>query len=639
MKAVDSYLFRSHYGVYYFRIVIPLQYRYFFDDRKEIKRSLETKDKSMARAKLFDWLYLVKPMISGGSVGELNRLKKAIYEQTKSGNKLSLDHVHQLNEKFISKFNSLLDLFTLSGDLIHLNEFLVTNFGENASLSTIAAIQDYILTKEGDSTKEYQSIKIELSNNFSSILSEFSVSGDHQVLAKNVLWSIQDVVESYADVLLDLTNNNKVLSLPLANIDINNIDTAQAQLVSVQPAHVKDRVFTILEGFELFKNKSVDYDIQNENKDTKSQYLNSINLFVDLFGDIPLPDITSDHMDKYRNVLDLLPSKRKTIFKNKAIGEVLDEVRQLIDEGKQPNIISSNTRKNTYHKIYRVLKWWRREQLIDNDFSHCIGRSSSKKNKASNSKKEVRESISSAMLNTIFHGYVYDVTKQKPDNMRKVSKHLFWLPLFGLFSGARENELAQLMTDDVIQDEETGIWYFRIVENNARFQKTKNASSIRCVPLHPKLIELGFLDYLQMMQTRSNQRRQVLNLWGLTHTKSADIWHKNFSESYRKYRGFLGLPIGSGVGVFHTFRNTFIREIMGGGDEDFDRFPQSVKQIIGHKYDKNSSSNSDIISEAYFGRLELSVLYDKIVSEVHYKDLSLDHVNWHSFSKKYGSAD
>ena len=87
----------------------------------------------------------------------------------------------------------------------------------------------------------------------------------------------------------------------------------------------------------------------------------------------------------------------------------------------------------------------------------------------------------------------------------RAEAHKFWLPHLGLFTGARANELCQLNPQcDIRKDEETGIWFLDITsETEAHEEVTKavkNTVSKRRVPVHPTLIELGFLDYVAQLK-------------------------------------------------------------------------------------------------------------------------------------------
>lgn len=87
-----------------------------------------------------------------------------------------------------------------------------------------------------------------------------------------------------------------------------------------------------------------------------------------------------------------------------------------------------------------------------------------------------------------------------------------WGSTLLLFTGARPAEISQLQRQDVVQDEE-GTWYLRLMpddegeegivddEDGADTQKQfKTDSSVRSIPLHPQMIELGFLSFVQQFQ-------------------------------------------------------------------------------------------------------------------------------------------
>lgn len=74
-----------------------------------------------------------------------------------------------------------------------------------------------------------------------------------------------------------------------------------------------------------------------------------------------------------------------------------------------------------------------------------------------------------------------------------------WIPLIILFDGMRNNEIAQLYVDDIL--EQDGIPLFRIWDTDVRNQRVKVEASQRNLPIHSKLIELGFMSYVQKMKT------------------------------------------------------------------------------------------------------------------------------------------
>jgi integrase len=70
-----------------------------------------------------------------------------------------------------------------------------------------------------------------------------------------------------------------------------------------------------------------------------------------------------------------------------------------------------------------------------------------------------------------------------------------WLPILGLFTGARQAELCQLLSSDVRQEPETSLWYIDI--NKDSDKRLKTDSSPRQVPIHPELEQLKFVEFAQ----------------------------------------------------------------------------------------------------------------------------------------------
>jgi integrase len=69
-----------------------------------------------------------------------------------------------------------------------------------------------------------------------------------------------------------------------------------------------------------------------------------------------------------------------------------------------------------------------------------------------------------------------------------------WVPLLGAYSGARLSEICQLRVQDIT--EVSGIWCMKILPEAGSL---KTAGSERVVPLHPAVIEAGFLQFVSKL--------------------------------------------------------------------------------------------------------------------------------------------
>lgn len=91
-----------------------------------------------------------------------------------------------------------------------------------------------------------------------------------------------------------------------------------------------------------------------------------------------------------------------------------------------------------------------------------------------------------------------------PDEVRRIleiveetrdPQHIdYWLPWLAAYSGARREEIGQLMVNDVLTID--GIPALRITDLDP-IQKLKTAHSLRVIPVPPAVIAKGFLDYVE----------------------------------------------------------------------------------------------------------------------------------------------
>lgn len=180
-----------------------------------------------------------------------------------------------------------------------------------------------------------------------------------------------------------------------------------------------------------------------------------------------------------------------------------------------------------------------------------------------------------AELNKLFASPVYSEGKRPVGGRGEAA---FWLPVLGLFTGARRTELAQLAAGDVRHDADTGVWFFAFhAEGDNRL---KTAASRRATPLHPELIRLGFLDYAQK---RAKDRGPKAPLWeGFAHpiAPKAKAWTKWFSRYLAVH--VVDHPAKS----FHSFRGTFKRFARASGLDEhvLDALVGHAGQSVGRKY-------------------------------------------------------
>lgn len=192
-------------------------------------------------------------------------------------------------------------------------------------------------------------------------------------------------------------------------------------------------------------------------------------------------------------------------------------------------------------------------------------------------------------VEAIFRGFIY--RGAPPKDKTKAYPFWFWLPLVGYFTGARTNEIAQLDTADI-----------RVVENCPCFEfcpdppdtfeaKRIKTGEARLVPIHPRLIELGFLAYVEG-QRESKQKKLFGD--GLTYLAprqgqtdhNKEGWAKSaskfFNEAPRGYLVQIGIHEPNDGKSLYSFRHTLETNLSNArrNGEPLDR--SIIDAITGH---------------------------------------------------------
>jgi integrase len=106
-----------------------------------------------------------------------------------------------------------------------------------------------------------------------------------------------------------------------------------------------------------------------------------------------------------------------------------------------------------------------------------------------------KEAFTEAQLRTMFKSPVWtgsDSERSQTDPGSMIYRNgVFWAPLLGAFTGARREEIAGLAPADIVEID--GIACLNIEDSELR--RIKNISSKRIVPIHSRLVEMGFLQF------------------------------------------------------------------------------------------------------------------------------------------------
>jgi integrase len=224
--------------------------------------------------------------------------------------------------------------------------------------------------------------------------------------------------------------------------------------------------------------------------------------------------------------------------------DVMAFKRKLIDAGRsQINI------RDRLAYLRTLLKWAAGEDLIPDNPAQDV-------RMAVTERGEEREEFSLDDLNAIFSGPVY--SKGERPEKKMLGEATYWIPLIGLFMGARREEIGQLRVADVrlvpyLDDTEQRleVWCIDITDtpdDTKLVNQIKNKGSKRLVPLHPALIQLGFVEYVQRLPDQAGRVFPNLKPVGIGE-KLTDKW----GQWFKRYRVACGVT--ASTKVFHSFRH------------------------------------------------------------------------------------
>ena len=290
---------------------------------------------------------------------------------------------------------------------------------------------------------------------------------------------------------------------------------------------------------------------------TRMEYEVALNLLLDQFGDVDLATFTHQNLLDFRNkVLCRLPANRekKAAYRGLSVAELL---KSEIPDQDRMSIVTVN---KYIRRIGGLFNWAGRHSYLQKNPAEGL---QYKKLKAAHEERAV---YSPADLERMF------VAIAKLPKRCKAWQ--YWTPLIALYSGMRQNEIAQLEWLNIV--ERDGIACFDINKHDGK--KVKTSASIRLVPVHPALISLGFLDYVA--QTRAEEGNELL--WpDLPYRR--DGYGQSISRWYAKWRKSW-LQDSDERKDFHSYRHTFGNTLKQTGLLDI-----PLMELMGHSLEKSQT--------------------------------------------------
>lgn len=306
---------------------------------------------------------------------------------------------------------------------------------------------------------------------------------------------------------------------------------------------------------------------------TLVEYESVFQVILKVVEDKDIKDFSRSDLIAFRDTILRLPPNfmKKAEYKNKTIKQIV--------EMSYTECISDKTANGYIINLAAVFKWSLQQGYLEANYAEGLSIPENKSRADQEREAYSREDIKRLCAT---EGFTGKTCLQEPEK--------YWIPLIALYGGLRLNEICQLHVNDVIELD--GVPCFDV--NTKNDKQLKNSSSVRMVPIHPTLISLGLLDYVQALRDRNAQR-----LW---------INLKKYREIYSKYFGKWFSQINrehitkNRNKCFHSFRHTFINELKQCGVQD-----ALISELVGH------STSSSMTMGRYGKRYQPKVLLEALM--------------------------
>lgn len=229
--------------------------------------------------------------------------------------------------------------------------------------------------------------------------------------------------------------------------------------------------------------------------------------------DIRLQDLRRNHISQLRDLLkELPPNQGKRTNDQEAMQRIQNGRKDKVQPPSRASVSKKLNHLSAFFE-YSKRKGWIEQQIFD---EYMLAKEGAEKDAAEESAKKNPGyvALSQTELKTLY---------EQPSFLEGALKGpwRYWVPLICLHQGCRVSEAAQLFTDDIIRMDGVPCIAFIADESDEEecpedekpapekknkknktyktveeFRRLKTKSSRRIVPIHPKLIELGFLDFV-----------------------------------------------------------------------------------------------------------------------------------------------
>lgn len=326
-----------------------------------------------------------------------------------------------------------------------------------------------------------------------------------------------------------------------------------------------------------------DGDVKDGTAETKRA---GVALFIEWAGDRPVSDYSPDELVDYRNnCLRKYPKNRQQSpkFDGKSLAEALK--------------IGANDKHIGQSRINTLIS------NVSSVFNFSVQRRWITLNPASGL-KETKPNVLSEEDDKAFEQHELEkLFEILPYKESKPS--WYWSVIISLYNGCRQSEICQLFVDDIITYQELPC--FKLTEEGevGADKSLKNRQSCRIVPINPKLIEIGFMRFVENRRRELNGKNDLL--FSNVRRTANGKYNKSLSDWFnqRFKHKFIDKKIQAvRRRTFHGLRHSFAHYSQNNARMDF----QVRHELMGHELKGYNPVNAD-----YTGKLPMARLLEDLV--------------------------
>ena len=415
--------------------------------------------------------------------------------------------LNSFNEISIFRPNSRKSMSVLGGEYIY--NYLIWLYKQEETHITIKNIIEKIFNNQTTiPTTESAYYNLEQENWFQSFMNKIHQIEDY---GKRM---VEDIEYS------STTAQHFEMSNPLVRKVLSSCqDRANRRLAQQQK--IKTLWTTLYERYAKIK------VIKGVKQETVDAYKAQLETIFCLIEKKCIDDITAEDCQRVSIDIYKVPKKWRTRYPNRRLNSILRP---------EPtnDCICKKTAVTYLVTFLDFMNFALEEEIINNNFSKKILIPEV-------SKEPQRVGFDKEDLLKIFNPKTY------PDRYNRHQFSRFWIPLIALYTGCRANEICQLTVNDIVK---VGKIYCFNITNEGENQSVKNKSSIRKIPIHPALLDLGFVEWVERLKA-NNHTRIFHNLTLSAKNKYAG----SVTHWFARYLDKIGIKASKKV--FHSFRYTF----------------------------------------------------------------------------------